>query len=56
MKVILEIDDGVLCAFFSGVKVGKTGLEMFAHQLDGDDLMDGNTIKLPREKGGEGDG
>lgn len=50
MKVTLDINDGVICAFFSGVQYTATGMEMFSHQLDGDDLKDGNTVKLPREQ------
>lgn len=49
MKITLEIDEGVLCAFLTGVKVCDTGLEMFAHQIGSDDLKDGNTLKLPRD-------
>lgn len=56
MKITLEINDGVICAFLNGVQLTATGMEMFSFQLGGDDLADGNTIKLPREKGGEGDG
>ena len=51
MKIILDIPDGVLCAFMSGVKVGRTGMEMFSWQLDGDDLVDGKETKLPRNGG-----
>ena len=49
MKITLDISDGVACAFLNGVRFTSTGAEMFSHQLDGDDLFDGNTIKLPRE-------
>ena len=49
MKITLDISDGVVCAFLNGVRFTATGAEMFSHQLDGDDLIDGNTIKLPRE-------
>ncbi len=54
MKITLEINDSIICAFLNGVQLTTTGMAMFSYQLDGDDLMDGNTIKLPREKGGEG--
>lgn len=50
MKIILDIPNGVLCAFLSGVKTSSTGLEMFSYQLDGDDLIDGKETKLPRER------
>lgn len=49
MKIILDIPDGVMCAFLNGVQTGRTGLEMFSYQLDGDDLVDGKETKLPRE-------
>ena len=49
MKITLDISDNVVCAFLNGVRFTATGAEMFSHQLDGDDLIDGNTIKLPRE-------
>lgn len=49
MKITLEITDGTLCAFFDSVVNTDTGLMMFSHQLGGNDLKDGNTIKLPRE-------
>lgn len=49
MKIILEITDDTLCAFFNSVVNTGTGLVMNSHQLGSDDLKDGNTIKLPRE-------
>lgn len=49
MKITLEINDDTLCAFFDSVVNTDTGLMMFSHQLGGNDLKDGNTIKLPRE-------
>ena len=50
MEITLEISDGTVCAFFSGVRVSeKGGMEMFCHQIDSNDLMNGKTIKLPRE-------
>lgn len=56
MKITLEIPNGVVCAFMNGVQYTYDGMTMFSWQMDGDDLRDGNTIKLPRAKGGEGDG
>lgn len=50
MKITLDISDTVICAFFNGVELTNTGMQMFSFQLDGDDLKDGNTVKLPREK------
>lgn len=55
MKITLEIPDSVICAFMSGVRYTDDGMAMFSWQMDSDDLRDGNTIKLPREEGGEGD-
>ena len=57
MKITLDIPDGVICGFINGVQYTDTGLEMFSWQIDSDDLKDGNTIKLPREKavGTDGD-
>lgn len=49
MKITLDISDGVACAFLNGVQFTETGAEMFSYQLDRDDLIDGKTIKLPRE-------
>ena len=50
MKIILDIPDGVMCAFLNGVQATNRGMEMFSYQLDGDELVDGKTTKLPREK------
>ena len=50
MKIILDIPDGVICAFLNGVRYNNTGMEMFSYQLDGDDLVDGKETKLPRER------
>ena len=49
MKIILDIPDGVICAFLNGVRVNECGgMEMFSFQLDSDDLIDGKETKLPR--------
>ena len=51
MKITLEIPDGVICAFLSGVQHGSTSnLEMFSYQLCTDDLVDGKETKLPRKE------
>lgn len=50
MKITLDIPDGIICAFFNGVEYTRTGMQMFSYQIDGDDLKDGNTVKLPRER------
>ena len=52
MKITLDINNGVICAFFNGVQIGANGLEMVSFQLGSDDFTDGNTIKLPRKQEG----
>lgn len=49
MKVTLDIPNGVICAFLSGVEVTDNGMQLVTYQLDADDLTDGNTVKLPRK-------
>lgn len=49
MKITLDINDDMMCAFLSGVMLTYDGLQMVSYQLGSDDLRDGNTIKLPRE-------
>jgi hypothetical protein len=34
----------------NGVEYTSTGMQMFSYQLGSDDFVDGNTVKLPREK------
>lgn len=50
MRIILDINDNMMCAFFGGVMLTYDGLQMVSYQLSTDDLIDGNTIKLPREE------
>jgi hypothetical protein len=50
MKITLDIPDGVILAFLNGVEYTSTGMQMFSYQLGSDDFVDGNTVKLPREK------
>lgn len=50
MKITLDIPDGILCGFFNGVRHTFGGLQMVSYALDSDDVRDGNTIKLPRER------
>ena len=57
MKITLDIPDEVICGFVNGVQYTETGLSLFSWQLDSDDFVDGNTVKLPRnrvEEGGDG--
>ena len=48
MKVTLDINDGIICGFFCVVEHTNTGLQLVSYQLGSDDLVDGNTVKLPR--------
>ena len=48
MKVTLDINDGIICGFFCGVEHTNTGLQLVSYQIGSDDLVDGNTVKLPR--------
>ena len=51
MKITLDIPDGVILAFLNGDEYTSTGMQTFSYQLGSDDLVDGNTVKLPRERG-----
>ena len=53
MKFTLDIPDGVILAFLNGVEYTNTGMQMFSYQLGSDDLVNGNTVKLPRERRAE---
>ena len=55
MRITLEIPEGIICGFFNGVELTYTGLQLVSYQLSSDDLKDGNTVKLPRERK-DGDG
>ena len=50
MKITLDIPDCVFLAFLNGVEYTKTETKIFSYQLDRDDFVDGNIVKLPREK------
>ena len=50
MKIILDIPDGAICAFLNGVQITNHGMELFSYQLGNDDLEDGKTTKLPRDR------
>ena len=50
MKVTIDIKDGIICGFFCGVEHTNTGLQLVSYQLGSDDLVDGNTVKLPRSE------
>jgi hypothetical protein len=51
MKITLDIPDGIVCAFFNGVKHEGYSMSLVSYQLGSDDLVDGNVVKLPREDG-----
>lgn len=55
MKITLEISDNVICGFLNCVEYTTSGMQMASFQLDSDDMKDGKTTKLPREKGDEGE-
>ena len=50
MKITLDFPDGMICAFFCGVEHTGSVLQLASYQLSSDDLIDGKTIKLPRER------
>ena len=50
MKITLDLPDGMICAFFYCVEHAGSGLQLASYQLSSDDLADGKTIKLPRER------
>lgn len=50
MKIIFEIPDGAIAGFLNCIEVTNCGMQLVSYQLDGDDLKDGNCIKLPREQ------
>lgn len=50
MKITLDIPDGIIAGFFNGVEVTAHGMQLVSYQLSTDDLKDGSTVKLPREK------
>ena len=56
MRITLDIPDGIICGFFNGVELADTGLQLVSYQLSSDDLKDGNTLKLPRERKEGADG
>jgi len=49
MKITLDIPDGIICGFFSGVEYTSHGMQMVNYALSSDDLQDGAEIKLPQE-------
>lgn len=55
MKITLDIPNNTMCAFLNCIEYTSEGLSMRSYSLDGDDMRDGNIIKLPRNQGEEGD-
>lgn len=53
MKITLEIPDDVIAGFFNVVRSGGDRMWLASYQLGTDDLFDGNTVKLPRERDGD---
>ena len=52
MKITLEIPDDVICGIFNVVRSDGC-MWLVSYQLGMDDLFDGNTVKLPRERDGD---
>ena len=46
MKIILEIPDHTICAFFNYVEYKPSGLKMGVKSIQSDDLEDGAVIKV----------
>lgn len=46
MKIILDIPDTTMCAFFDFVYATDTGLNMQGHSIDSSRLFDGSEIKI----------
>ena len=46
MKIILEIPDYTICAFFNYVEYKPSGLAMGVKSIQSDDLEDGAVIKI----------
>lgn len=53
MKITLEINDGAIAGFLNLAQEENGTLFLASHQLDSNDLQDGNVIKLPREESKE---
>lgn len=53
MKITLDIPDGMLAGFFCGVNSTNRGMCLVSYQLGTEDFVDGNTLKLPRERDGD---
>ena len=53
MKITLEISDNVICGFLNCVEYTTSGMPMESFQLGSDDMVDGKTTKLPRDKDGD---
>ena len=50
MKITLDVPDTTVCAYFCYVKYDSPGSSMGCTLLDTDDFVDGNEIKIPKEK------
>lgn len=50
MKITLELPDNMIGAFLDGVCMEPDALHLISCQLGSTDLVDGNTVKLPRDK------
>ena len=50
MKITLNIPDGVICAIFNGIEFKDGCYNLFAYSLETADMVDGNTLTLPRQE------
>lgn len=50
MRITLDIPDGIICGFLNCVEQTNAVLKLISYQLSSDDLTDGNTVKLTRER------
>lgn len=46
MKIVLEIPDGTVAAFFDFVYLDERGANMQGHSITTDELYDGSEIKI----------
>ncbi len=52
MKIILEIPDHTICAFFNYVEYEPSGLMMSVKSIQSEDLADGAVIKVNADNEG----
>lgn len=50
MKITLDVPDTTVCAYFCYIRITGKCMKMGCTLLDSDDFVDGNEIKIPKEK------